>query len=279
MTDYKEVRIDCAPCSDDITALLADSLAERGYESFLPDERGLTAYVADALFSQAELEEAIADCPIPFEAKVGVTTVEGRDWNEEWEKNYFRPIRVGGRCLVRSSFHDEEPAEIEIVVDPKMAFGTGHHATTSQMMELLLASDLKGKRVLDMGAGTGILSILSRKLGASEVVGVEIDPDAADNARDNARLNEAEVEMLTGDSSLLEGLGTFDLLAANINRNVILADLGRYAEALRTGGEMLLSGFFTEDVPLVERAARLRGLEKAEERSASNWAALRLRKA
>lgn len=278
MIDYMTIRIDCDPCNEDITSLLADSLADIGYDSFEPDEKGLNAYVRADLYNRKTTEEALANSPIPVSTKISENLVEGKDWNEEWEKNYFKPIRIGKQCLVRSSFHPAENTEYEIVIDPKMAFGTGHHSTTSQMMKLLLDSDLEGKRIIDMGTGTGILSILAKKMGALSATGIEIDPFAADNARANCTLNNCEVTIITGDAAKLEGLDNADFFLANINRNIILADLATYIRHINPNGELLLSGFYEKDIPLVSEACQLHGLKLLEKSIDNEWAALRFKK-
>ena len=159
MTDYRELRIDIAPCCEAATDLMAAYLADCGYESFVPDAEGLTAYIVADEYNPEAVEEVIAGFPMEVECTFSDTLVEGEDWNSEWEKNYFKPIVVGGKCVVHSSFHRDVPqAEYDIVIDPKMAFGTGHHATTSLIIEYLLGEPLEGKSVIDMGTGTGILS-------------------------------------------------------------------------------------------------------------------------
>lgn len=276
MNDYILLRLDCKPCSEDMTDLLADTLAGVGFESFVADGNGLSAYIPESVYNREETARTVAEFPYNVAIRLSEQFIEGRDWNEEWEKNYFQPIRIGEKCAVRSSFHHPTGADIEIVVDPRMAFGTGHHATTSQMMSFLLDMDLKGKKVIDMGTGTGILSILATKLGAASATGIEIDPSAAGNARDNCRLNGSDAEILTGDATLLSGLAPADVFLANINRNIILADLSRYASAIAGGGELLLSGFYTSDIPLIESACERIGFELAEVRKEEDWAALRL---
>ena len=186
MNDYIEVRIDMEPCSEDATDLMAACLADVGYESFVPDDKGLTAYVRAKEFSTDRLAEAIDDFGMDgVKVTVRHELVPGRDWNSEWERNYFKPIVVGDRVVIHSSFHTDVPqAEHRIVIDPKMAFGTGHHATTSQVIKALLSLDLRGKSVIDMGTGTGILAILSAMLGADRVTGIEIDEAAYVNAVD-----------------------------------------------------------------------------------------------
>ena len=280
MNDYYALRLDVEPCSADATDLLAYLLGEAGYESFVPDERGLTAYVRAELFSDDAVRAALAD--FPFQAIVTASSelVEGRDWNAEWERNYFKPIVVADRCVVHSSFHTDVPAaQYDIVIDPKMAFGTGHHSTTSLILTRLLDMPLEGRAVIDMGTGTGILAILAAMRGAAPVAGIEIDRFAWENACENVRLNShPEIAMLCGDASLLAAIAPADVVLANINRNVILADIHSYAAAMRPGATLLLSGFYTADCPMVEDAARAAGLEPVGRTSHADWACVELRK-
>lgn len=279
MNDYFQVRLDLNPCCEDATDLLAGMLADIDYESFVPDNEGLTAYVRKELYSPEALSELIGDFPFSAEIKSEATLVEGRDWNEEWEKNYFQPIVIGDRVVVHSSFHTDIPdAAYDIVIDPKMAFGTGHHATTSQIVAALLDIDLQGKSVTDMGTGTGILAILAAMRGASPVTGIEIDGFAFDNAVENIRLNNhPEIRLLNGDAEQLGNVEPADVFIANINRNVILADLAAYAASLKSGGIMLLSGFYEgDDCDMIEGAASKFGLHKLSQTSLDRWAALKL---
>lgn len=278
MNDYISLRINVTPCSETATDLLAAFLADAGYESFSPDETGLTAFIRAEAFDPAEVDNIISDFPMECSLDSSHQLVVGQDWNEEWEKNYFQPIVVAGRCVVHSTFHKDVPeAPIDIVIDPKMAFGTGHHSTTCLMMGYLLDMDLQGKSVTDMGAGTGILSILAFRLGARPVNGIEIDQPAWENAVDNCSLNGAgEINMICGDASSLASIKPADLFLANINRNIILNDIDRYAENIVSGGSLLLSGFYLEDVDMIKEAAASLGLELAEVRDDNNWAAMRL---
>lgn len=278
MNNYCELRLDFTPCSADITDVMAALLADAGYESFVPDEAGLTAYIRAEQYSEDAVDRAVADLPFATECRRSVATVEGQDWNSEWEKHYFRPIVVGERCVIHSSFHKDVPsAEYDIVIDPKMAFGTGHHATTSQVIAALLGLDLEGQTVIDMGTGTGILAILCAMRGAAEVCGVEIDTPAWENAVENARLNGVTLDLRNGDASVLPLLPKADVFVANINRNIITADLAAYVAAMKPGATMLLSGFYESDIPVIMQTAAPLGLEETGHTVQNDWTCLQLR--
>lgn len=281
MNDYIETRIDASPCDETTTDILASLLCDIGYESFVPDETGLTAYIKKELFDRGQLDTLIETYPMPGHSfKISVEEIEGRDWNSEWEKNYFQPIVVDNRCVIHSSFHKDYPeCEYDIVIDPKMAFGTGHHATTTLIIRRLLEMDLKGKSVIDMGTGTGILAILAAMRGASRVDAVEIDEFAHANAVDNVKINRhPEINVILGDASALENLPQCDLLLANINRNIILADLKRYASAMKPGATILLSGFYKEDEDLLLQEGQNYELEFMRDSELNRWACLELKK-
>lgn len=281
MNDYNSVRVDATPCSEDITDLAAAFLVDAGFESFEPDPYGLTAYVrASAGDPRSLAEEALDDFPISTSFAISTQFIKGEDWNAEWEKNYFKPIVIGDRVAVHSTFHKDVPeAEYDIVIDPKMAFGTGHHDTTSQMMRLILELPIKDKNVIDMGAGTGILSILAKMRGASVVTGIEIDEPAYLNAVEHASLNKVDINLIHGDAGSLADVCPADFFFANINRNIILGDLDRYSAALKAGGEMLLSGFYEQDVEIIESECLKYGLmEVSRLVSESGWTALRMKK-
>lgn len=279
MNDYVEVRLDLSPADETRTDILAALLAQVGFESFVPDEHGLTAYVKAEDYSKSALDDIIADFPMPTEFTVTDTRVEGKDWNSEWEKNYFQPIVIDDQCVIHSSFHKDIPeCTYDIVIDPKMAFGTGHHATTSLVLRQLLDMDLKGKKMVDMGTGTGILAILASMRGAARVDAIEIDEFAFTNAVDNVRLNFAEgVYPRLGDASLLAGIGDVDIFVANINRNIITADLPAYVKTLAPGATVIFSGFYEEDVKVILDVARPLGLEYVAHHVLDKWTCLVLK--
>lgn len=281
MNDYYEVKLELHPCSEDATDLMAAFLGDIGYESFVPDAEGLTAYVRKEDYNAEALRKAIEDFPIKCTVDISAKLIPGQDWNAEWEKHYFQPIVVGNDCVIHSSFHTDVPvAKYDIVIDPKMAFGTGHHATTSLIIEQLLTLDLNGKSVIDMGTGTGILAILSAMRGANPVIGIEIDPCAQENALENVRLNgHDEISIILGDAAKLAECPAADLFIANINRNIITADLPAYAKAVKTGGIMLLSGFYEHDIPVVMAVAETLGLHQLGHTvKGDNWTCLKLTK-
>ena len=279
MNDYIEVRFALNPCSEVFTDILAALLCDCGFESFVPDADGMTAYVGQRVYDRDAIDRIIAEFPVE---NVAIThhdiLVEGRDWNAEWEKNYFKPIVIGSRCVVHSSFHRDYPAaDYDIVIDPKMAFGTGHHQTTSLMIESILNLPLEGKSVIDMGTGTGILAILASMRGASPVTGIEIDEAAYENALVNINLNnQPNVNILLGDATRLSEVAPADYFIANINRNIILADINAYATHLKLGGMILLSGFYEKDIDVLKEAAQPLGLAYLSHSVKDDWTCLRL---
>lgn len=280
MNDYTEVRIDMSPCNETMTDVMAALLCEHGYESFVPDESGMTAYIKLEDFDKKVLDEVTAELPFDTSVTVKCETVEGRDWNQEWEKNYFKPITVDGKCVIHSSFHtDITSMPYDIVIDPKMAFGTGHHQTTTLIIRRLLELPLEGRSVIDMGTGTGILAILAAMRGAGPVTAIEIDEFAHVNAVENVSLNRhPEINVVLGDASALAGVEPVDLFLANINRNIIVGDLQVYASRLKEGGTMLLSGFYEDDIAIVLDEARKHGLEYVGHTVLERWSCLELKK-
>lgn len=277
--DYISLRINIADTTDDINDLLAAFLCEEGYESFVPDEEGLTAYIRADLYDSVVVDTILKEFPMEIKATTESTFVKGENWNEQWEKNYFKPLLIGGKVAVHSSFHTDVPkADYDILIDPKMAFGTGHHSTTSLMMQAILETDLEGKTVIDMGTGTGILAILCKMRGAGSVIGIEIDPGAFENAVENGALNNTEVNFILGDASMLEGLSDADFFMANINRNIITADIASYSAHLKPGGEMILSGFYEEDIDIITREAEKYSLKPVKTATDNRWAMVRLQK-
>lgn len=280
MNDYIEVRFELSPCDEIATDVLAALLCEYDYESFVPDETGLTAYIKKELYKEEVLTQVVSDFPLENKIRYAHEIIEGQDWNSEWEKNYFKPIVVKDKCVIHSSFHKDIPQlQYDIVIDPKMAFGTGHHATTSLIIEQLLEMEMESKSVIDMGTGTGILAILSHMRGAKNISAIEIDPVAHANAIENLKINGADiVNLILGDASSLSNLSSVDVFIANINRNIITQDIESYVCALNRGGIMLLSGFYEEDIPVIMKVAEPLGLKYVTHKVKDKWSCLKLSK-
>lgn len=264
-----------------ISDVLAAELGEIGFESFTESEDGLLAYISDSLYNVKELQEKLNDFPLE---NVGIhfteQLVESKDWNEEWEKNYFKPIRIGTDCIIRASFHEPEPGfTYNIIIDPKMAFGTGNHETTYLMIGEMLKLDLEGKDLLDMGCGTAVLAILAKMKKAGKVVGIDIDEWAYNNALENIRLNNTDdIEIALGGAEQIPALGAFDIVFANINRNILLCDIKHYANCMKQGSLLFMSGFYTEDIPAIKAECELNGLNFISYTERNNWVAVRVEK-
>lgn len=276
---YFETEFTISPYSSDASDMVAALAGEAGFETFEETDTGLKGYVQQSLFSEEVLQEALAD--FPFEG-VSVTYVireaENRDWNEQWEQEGFEPIMIKDRLVIHDGRHLPEASfPVAIEIDAKLAFGTGTHETTRMICATLLDSDLHDKRILDCGTGTGILSICALKLGAREAIGYDIDEWSADNARHNAVINRVDdrFQSLLGDATILNKVeGSFDLLLANINRNILLADMPLLREKMAQGARLILSGFYTDDSQLlIEKAASL-GLRLLSQKEDHDWACL-----
>ena len=274
--DYIEIQIQFDENEEFLSDLLAECFAEIGFETFLFENDVFSAYCPATIFDETALKNILKD----FEYKSGITYtqnfIKAQNWNENWEKNYFEPIIIGDECVISSSFHKNVPqVRYNILIDPKMSFGTGHHETTSLMLQQMLSLDLIGKSVLDMGCGTAVLAILAAKKGASSALGIDIDQWAYHNSQENIRLNHTnDIQLMLGGAELLQGR-RFDVIFANINRNILLADMASYAACLPTGGELFISGFYTEDIPVLKAEAERNGLNFVSFSEKNNWAAVR----
>lgn len=265
--------------------LLADSAAEAGFESFEETQEGLEAYVQKELFDKDALDTSIADFPIEgTDISYTIEDAEDKDWNEEWEEQGFDPICVDDQVLIYDAKHPElhpttSPDHIEIGIEAKLAFGTGNHETTRMIVSTLLNMNLYKMRVLDCGCGTGILGLVASKLGASEVVGYDIDEWSVENAKHNAQLNGVDnLEVYFGNASVINHIsGVFDVVLANINRNILLEDMKSFRGVLNEGGYMILSGFYEEDIPVLLEKAKEFGLYESGRRTDNNWACLVLK--
>ncbi|WP_071145085.1 50S ribosomal protein L11 methyltransferase [Bacteroides ihuae] len=275
---YLEFIFHTDPCTETVNDVLSAMLGEAGFESFIESEGGLTAYIQQGIFDEKKVKEAIAYFPIE---NVRITyswqEAEDKNWNEEWEKNFFQPIVIGERCVIHSTFHKDVPqAEYDILINPQMAFGTGHHETTSLIISELLDGDLNGKSLLDMGCGTSILAILARMRGAHPITAIDIDSWCVNNSEENIALNGvADITVELGDASALKNRKPFDVIIANINRNILLNDMEAYVGCLKRQGELYMSGFYTEDIPLIRKEAERLGLQFIESKDKNNWAAVK----
>lgn len=274
--NYYEIKIKYITSLPDevVGDILAGELGEIGFESFTQEGDTLTGYVGEKRYDRNELNNTLAAFPLlDVSFTVDENLIVSRDWNEEWEKNYFKPIRIGKECIIRASFHPEEAGfTYPIIIDPKMAFGTGNHETTYLMIHEMLKTDFKDKEVLDMGCGTAVLAILAAMKGAGRVVAIDIDEWAYENACENARLNHAE-QILTvlGGAEKIGDHAPFDVILANINRNILLSDMAQYVNHLHSGGTLCMSGFYKEDIPLIEKEAHRLGLTTDSIEERNNW--------
>ena len=274
--NYFEINFFINPFEEYISDVLISELGEIGFDSFVSTETGLDAYALETAFDEAKLKNLLSD--FPFEASIDykVTQIESKNWNEEWEKHYFEPIVIGNECVIHSSFHKNVPkAKYDIVIDPKMAFGTGHHETTSLVIGRLLQMDLQDKTLLDMGCGTAVLAILASMRGAKDIVAIDIDTWCTENSIENIEMNKIQgIDVQLGGAELLAGLH-FDIVLANINRNILLADMEQYAACLSSGGELYMSGFYVQDIPLIEAEANRNGLTLIDYHEKNNWVAVK----
>jgi len=254
--------------------ILLAELEDTAFESFEETENGLSAYVQESLLTSDILDEVtILDNP-EFTISYEIEKIETVNWNEEWEKN-FSPIEVRENCYIRAPFHETKNVKYEIVIEPKMSFGTGHHQTTHMMLEHLLDTDLANKRTLDMGCGTAVLAILAEMKGAKNIDAIDIDNWCYLNSLENVERNNcSQISVYEGDVSLLEDK-KYDVIIANINRNILLNDMAAYAECLDTGGILFLSGFYLEDIPVIDESCVSNGLKLEKQLQKDNWVALK----
>ena len=261
-----------APSSDIQHDMLITMLAEIGFDSFMDDAMGLKAYCSadnrdDLAVENLLLEPSFSDIRL-----LKVEEMPDKDWNEVWEASY-QPVVVNDRCRVRAPFHEPDPSfEFDLVIEPKMSFGTANHETTAQIIQLMLETDFHGKTVLDMGSGTAVLAILAKKLGAAHTVAIDNDEWAYRNAFTNTELNGvSDIEIILGDASSIRG--SFDVVLANINRNILLRDMHLYVAAMRPDAHIFFSGFYTEDLESIKAEAERLGLHYCRHLSRNNWVA------
>ena len=272
--DYLKITIGIDPFQEWLRDVLAAQLAETGFESFVESETGLEAFIPAPNFNEVDFGAVLNAFREDFKFEIEKERIKSQNWNEVWEKNYFKPLVISGQCVIRAPFHTDFPkAEYEIVIEPNMAFGTGNHETTLMMVETILENDVGNKSVLDMGCGTGILGILASMKGAKSITAIDIDEWSFSGAKENAaRNNIPNMEVKLGDATLL-GNEKFDLIFANIHKNVLLNDLPAYANSLCSGGMLIMSGFYTEDIPGIKTKAEALGLTDSGFKTKNNWVA------
>jgi len=266
-------------CNPEFSEILMAEIAEAGFDTFRETETGFEAYLEGNAFDKQLLEEIKEKyapvTPLVFQ----YDEIEKQNWNEEWEKN-VEPIIVDDKCLVRAAFHKiDKPYEYEIIITPKMSFGTGHHQTTHLMLSAQMKMDHRGKRVMDAGCGTAILSVMASKLGATEVEAFDIDEWSVENGNENTENNNcSNIHIQLGKINEVNLTGTFDIILANINKNILLAEMQQYAAYLKPKGELLLSGFYEKDIPDLKAEAAMYNLREVRHQQRETWACLLLQK-
>ncbi len=280
-----EFKIECQDGMIQIARdLLTDALGEAGFETFEDTEDGIKGYVQELLFDENAMNDVISNFMLPdVTINANIQEAEYKNWNEEWEEAGFERININDSITIYDARHDDGngiASGISIGIETKQAFGTGTHETTRMIVSTLLNIDLKGKRVLDCGCGTGILGIAASKLGASEVVGYDIDEWSSENAIHNTELNGVgNMKVMLGDASVLKSVeGKFDVVLANINRNILLADMPAFVSVMADDSLLILSGFYASDVDLLIEKASSLGLSKIDSKSDSEWTCLVLKK-
>ncbi|MBR1887237.1 MAG: 50S ribosomal protein L11 methyltransferase [Bacteroidales bacterium] len=274
--EYIEVSVRLSPFSEETAEIIMAELSELPFDSFVTEEPFLKCYIQKDSYKASDVKAVLSGFP---SASFTAALVQGQNWNKAWDES-FEPIVVDGVVTVKAPFNKDVPrTRYNLWIDPKMAFGTGYHHTTYMMMSRMLGLPVRGAYVCDAGCGTAILAILAAKMGARKVFAYDIDLVAARSAWGNCRWNKVgtRVETACGDASLLQ-MGTYDILLANIHRNIVIEDMPTYARSLRRGGHLLLSGFFEADVPVVTAAALDAGLVPAGESFREGWACLEFRK-
>lgn len=271
--NYIELQLFVNPEFSDI--FMAE-LGEIGYETFTEEEDGLNAYITEDLFSETALDEIMERYLPMTPIRYSYKTLEKKNWNEEWEKNYEPIIAANGRVRVRASFHEPDPnVEHDLLINPKMSFGTGHHETTSMVLGLQMNVNHEGKKVLDVGCGTGILAILASKLGATEVAGFDIEEWAAENSRENCQLNDCQNITIRQGTIEDEPVEQYDIILANINRNILMRDIPKYVDFMKPApSQLVVSGFYQHDIEDIENVAEEVGLVKVQTENKNNWAAV-----
>lgn len=273
MHQYTAYYFTVEPAQPGVEILLAE-LSELNFESFMEEENGLTAYILTAEDHPGILDHIGVLNSDEFTISYTSEKIAPVNWNAEWEKN-FSPIQVGDRCTVRAPFHEKTNTAFDIVIEPKMSFGTGHHATTHMMIQFILDNDWEGKSVLDMGCGTGVLAILTAMKGAKEIDAIDIDNWCYLNTLENAARNHHEhIKVYEGGAELLKGK-KYDSIIANINRNILMADMESYTDSLNGPGSLFLSGFYESDLPIIRETCQHHGLTYESHLKRDQWIAVK----
>jgi ribosomal protein L11 methyltransferase len=279
---YYEVNFTIEPYTEAYSDVFSASLAEIGFETFVPTDNGLQAYIQQSIFEEENLKKIIGNYPFPeIKIKYEIAEAEYEDWNAVWEEEGFYPIIIDDTIVIHDVKHTDVPIlPYDIIISPKLAFGTGSHQTTRMILRELVTLNLTGKKAIDAGTGTGILSIMCIKRGATSVFAYDIDEWSVENTRDNILLNgvQNQITVEEGDSTVLKKTGNADLLIANINRNILLNDLHAFSSKLSSKGQLLLSGFYTEDVPILLETAQKENFKLIKKESDENWCLLLLEK-
>ena len=278
--NYMEYRFLVYPNEEFVKDILAGLLVDIGFESFVQTEQGLSAYILSGNVDKIMLDEVISSFSSDYEGfcvEYQINEIASINWNEEWEKHYFKPIVIDDQCVIHSSFHKNVPqARYDILIDPKMSFGTGHHETTSLMLSVLVDADLTHKSVLDMGCGTAVLAILASMKDANPVTAIDIDDWAYHNALENVKLNRVEnITVKKGGAELLNDNDVYDYIFANINRNILLNDMQYYVRCMRKGSILFMSGFYVADIPAIRKEAERLGLKYEGFTEKTGWVAVR----
>ncbi len=269
--NYLEFQFHLLPLQPTSDILVAE-LSEIGFESFVEHEHGLTAYCTEDDFDKSQFEDLFIFSSDNFKITWSSKLVAQQNWNAAWEKS-FDPIKVGDDCIVRAPFHEKEGVTYDLVIEPKMSFGTGHHETTHMMLSHILDNDFKGKKVLDMGCGTGVLAILAEKRGAIELEAIDIDNWCYQNSIENSQRNNCKkIKVFEGDSNLLKNR-KYDIILANINRNILLEDIPHYVNSLNAKGTLFLSGFYLRDLDTISAKCESVGLQFEKNLENNNWVA------
>nr|WP_199162855.1 50S ribosomal protein L11 methyltransferase [Elizabethkingia sp. ASV34] len=275
MTQYLEFDFKIEPVEPWNEILMAE-LIEQGFDSFTENPDGILAYIQAELLNEEELKNQWLLNHDEVKISYSYKEMPNINWNEEWEKN-FQPINVEDKVLIRAEFHESQGLEEEIIIQPKMSFGTGHHATTYLMIQQMMDMDFHGKKVLDMGCGTSVLAIYAKKKGASDVLGIDIDEWAVENSRENAERNNTPMRVELGTADNL-GQEKFEIILANINRNILISDIPRYVEVLEPGGSLLLSGLCFFDVDDILQVCNEQNLQLQKKLQREEWVSLLLTK-